>query len=224
MTGGFPEDIAVNPVTYETPADYIGYLNADDTWIEYDEESNTARIISVEAFVAHCRNATKSVGTFDDLNRSQAENYVFGDAENNALHFDATIARLLEENQKEYAAYSDWNSEYVSAYKEYAESADALGTDSLTRQNMYNPMYFLSEFYDGFGTSTPAKYWRIYSGIEQGDTSLTVEMNLSLALAQYNGVEDVEFETVWEQGHMMAERVGDSTHNFVSWVNSCLAP
>ena len=71
--------------TYETPEDYIASLNADGQWVEYDAETNTATITSVEAFAQHVKNATKSVGAFDDLARGQAENYVFGDAANDAL-------------------------------------------------------------------------------------------------------------------------------------------
>lgn len=47
-------------------------------------------------------------------------------------------------------------------------------------------------------------------------------MNLALALEQYKGVESVDFETVWEQGHTTAERTEDSTSNFIAWVNECL--
>jgi hypothetical protein len=32
-------------------------------------------------------------------------------------------------------------------------------------------------------------------------------------------VESVDFETVWGQGHTMAERARDSTSYFVAWVN-----
>ena len=34
-------------------------------------------------------------------------------------------------------------------------------------------------------------------------------------------VEDVDFATVWGQGHTMAERTGSSTENFIAWVNGC---
>ncbi|MDO4297788.1 MAG: hypothetical protein Q4C59_04820 [Lachnospiraceae bacterium] len=32
----------------------------------------------------------------------------------------------------------------------------------------------------------------------------------------------VDFETVWGQGHVEAERTGDSASNFIAWVNECL--
>lgn len=86
---------------------------------------------------------------------------------------------------------------------------------------MYNPMYYLSDYYEGYQTSNAARFWRIRTGINQGDTSLTTEVNLALALENYGG-RDVDFETIWGQGHTMAERTGDSSENFISWVNRCL--
>lgn len=209
--------------TYETVQDYIDSLNEDGTWVAYDEDGNTAYITSMEDFVQHCKTASKSVGAFDDLERSQAENRVFGNDESDALHFDTVLAGLLEENQEEYASYSDWDESVAEEYQQDLEETDKLGTDSGTRQNMYNPMYYLSDYYEGYNTSTPASYWRINTGIEQGDTALTVETNLVLALDQNENVEDVEFATVWGLGHTTAERTGDSTTNFIEWVNQCVS-
>jgi len=65
-----------------------------------------------------------------------------------------------------------------------------------------------------------APYWRIRTGIKQGDTSLCTEINLALALQAY-GVRDVDFETIWNQGHTQAEDTGDGTDNFIEWVQQC---
>ena len=208
-------------VTYETAQDYINSLNGEEAWITYNADTNTVDIISVEAFVTHCKNASKNVGAFDDLERSQAENMVFGNDENDALHFDTVMTELLENNQELYAAFADWDSSYVTAYQDDINNTDSLSNTSLTRQNMYNPMYYLSDYYEGYETSTVASHWRVHTGINQGDTSLTVEMNLALALEQYDDVESVDFEMVWGQGHTTAERTGDSTENFINWVNEC---
>lgn len=86
---------------------------------------------------------------------------------------------------------------------------------------MYTPLYYLMESSEGYGTSTPAKYWRIRTGICQSDTALTTEVNLALALESNDAVSSVDFATVWGQGHTMAERTGDSTSNFIAWVMEC---
>ena len=215
-------DTETESVTYETPEDYIASLNESETWVEYDAETGTAHVTSIAAFARQQKNATKNVGAFDDLDRGQAENYVFGDSQNDALHFDAAMAELLERNQEKYSQYSDFDPQYVTDYQEYKDSVDDWGSDSLTRQNMYNPMYFLSDYYDGCSTSRVASHWRIHTGITQGDTALTVEMNLALALQQNDSVNDVEFQTVWGQGHTMAERTGSGETNFIAWVAECL--
>ena len=215
-------DTETESVTYETPEDYINSLNETENWVEYDAETGKAHVTSIAAFARQQKTASKSVGAFDDLSRSQAENYVFGDSQNDALHFDAAMAAILEENQEKYSQYADFDPQYVTDYQEYKDSVDDWGSDSLTRQDMYNPMYFLSDYYAGCGTSHVASHWRIHTGITQGDTALTVEMNLALALQQNSEVDDVEFQTVWGQGHTMAERTGSGEENFIAWVAECL--
>ena len=128
----------------------------------------------------------------------------------------------MQKNKGNYSAYPDWNSSIVDAYATDLKSLDKFGNSIQYRQNMYNPMYYLSSGYDGIGTSIPATHWRIRTGIEQGDTALTVETNLALALKQDDSVKDVDFETVWGMGHTTAERSGSSTDNFISWVNKCV--
>jgi hypothetical protein len=209
---------AATSTTYQTATDYINSLNTATQWVTYDAATNTAKVTSLAGFVNSQKNPSKSVAAFDDLNRSQAENNVFGNDESDSLHFDSVLADLLAANQSQYATYSDWDASYVDAYAMDLQTADKLGNSIQYRMNMYNPMYYLADYYDGYQTSTPAQYWRINTGIEQGDTATTVEMNIALALQNYDGVKDVKFTTVWSQGHTMAERTGNSTDNFIAWV------
>ncbi|AWE41893.1 hypothetical protein [Actinobaculum sp. 313] len=82
---------------------------------------------------------------------------------------------------------------------------------------MYNPMYYLNSSYDGYQSSEVAQNWRIRTGIAQGDTANATEVNLALALENY-GVENLDFATIWGQGHTMAELNGNGTTNFIQWV------
>lgn len=205
-------------VSYENAQAYIDSLNADETWITYDESSNTASVESMSAFVNTLKNPRKTVGAFDGLDRSQGENEVFGTADNEALHFDAAMASLLADNQEKHAQYSDWNASYPTDFAEDLTYTDAQGVSMADRMNAYNPMYYLDDYYEGYGTSTVAPHWRIRTGINQSDTALTVETNLALALEQYEDV-SVDFATVWGLQHTTAERTGDATTNFVEWVN-----
>lgn len=199
--------------TYETAQDYIDALNADGEWVTYDAKTNTATITSVEAFVNALKNDSKNLGAFDQFDGGQAENTLFGYADGSGAHFDSTLAQIL----------TDLGSEYASAYSEDLAKTDSAGKTAEERLNMYTPLYYLLKSEEGYGTSTVAKYWRIRTGINQSDTALTTEVNLALALDNYDGVEDVDFETVWGQGHTEAERTGSSVENFITWVNECMA-
>ena len=207
--------------SYDTAANYIAALNGNDAWIAYDETTNSATITGLAGFVAHCKSASKNVGAFDAFDRSKAENQVFGNESTEGLHFDAEMATLLAGNADAYAALSDWDSSYPEAYKTDRAYVDAQGKSSDFRQEIYDPLYYLCDAYEGAGTSKPSAHWRIRTGITQGDTANATEINLALALAAAKGVSDVDFETVWGQGHTMAERTGSSTANFIEWVNSC---
>lgn len=222
QSGDVQSDSSDSSQTYQTAQDYIDSLNGNDTWIEYDSSTNTAKITSLAAFVKHCKNPSKSVAAFDDLKRSQAENGLFGLDANGSSHFDQILCDLLNNNSDKYSKYSDYSSDYATEYKSDLAQTDSLNNTMKTRVDMYNPMFYLCDYYDGAGSSDVAKYWRINTGIEQGDTSQCVDVNLYLAVNQKVGSDNVEFSTVWGQGHTQAERTGDSTSNFINWVNNCL--
>ncbi len=130
---------------------------------------------------------------------------------------------LLSEYGFEYSRLGNWDSAIADEYSADMEAEDSLGNSVSVRLSMYNPMYYISPYYEGYGTGTLAKHWRINTGIWQEDTALTVEANLALALESAKGVEDVRFEAVWGQGHAMAESSGSGGENFLAWLEECNA-
>ena len=216
------DDADADSTTYDTAQAYIDSLNADEDWIDYDEDSNTATVASLGAFAIVCKAPTKDVGAFDAFDLSQAENKVFSDGDVEARHFDRLMADLLSANAASYADLEDWDEGYPKEYEADLAEVDSVGLSVEERCDLYNPLYFLLESSEGFGSSTPAPHWRIRSGITQGDTALTTELNLALALQACEAVEDVDFATVWGQGHTTAERTGDADENFIAWVEECV--
>lgn len=207
ITGG----ISLNG-TYETARDYVSALNENGAWVTYNESTNTVEITSISDFVSAFKRASKKIGAFDQLDGGQGENTLFGYGDGSGAHFDGILGNLLAE----------LGSEYAESYRSDLGKTDSMGYTVEQRVNMYTPMYYLLGSSDGYGSSTVAKYWRIRSGINQSDTALTTEVNLALALENYDGVESVDFAAVWGAGHVEAERTGSSTENFIDWVNDCL--
>ena len=198
--------------TYETAQDYVDAMNANGEWVSYDEATNTATVTSIGDFVAAFKNASKNLGAFDQLDGGQGENTLFGYGDGNGAHFDSVLAGILD----------DLGSSYAEDYATDLAKTDALGNTVDARLDMYSPMYYLLEGSDGYQSSNVAKYWRIRTGIAQGDCALSTEMNLALALENYENVSSVDFETIWGAGHTEAERTGTSTENFIAWVNECV--
>ena len=219
---GPPQERRLSTI-YNTAQEYIDHLNEDFSWVTYDSSTNKAKITSVGDFVKKCKSPTKSVGAFDSFTKTQAENYVFGvDGVNYAKHFSQIISDLLNENKDVYSKLSNWNASYPDEYTQDLTKTDSIGKTIKERVSIYNPMYYLNEYYEGYKRSDVADYFRINTGIFQSDTSNVVEMNLYLALLNYG--KNAEFTTVWEKQHVEAERTGNAEDNFIAWVNKIESP
>lgn len=195
--------------TYNTVEDYIAALNSQSNWVTYDTSSKKATITSMTDFVKYMKSATKGMAAFDALDKSQGENQLFGYGDGQGVHWDSTLGSLVK------------GTDYETDFTTDLSKTDSLGKSVKERINMYTPLYYLSSYYDGYQSSNVAKYWRIRSGLSQGDTALSTELNLSLALQNF-GIKNVDFATVWGQQHTEAEVSGDSTSNFIEWINSSL--
>ena len=190
--------------SYDSAEDYIASLNSDTEWVTYDSATGEVTISSIEEFSLHCKKATKPVAAFDKLEKGGHELFNTGDGE--TTHFDSVLYEIIK------------GSSYEEEFAKDLASTDALGNSIEYRLNMFSPLYYLMEANEGYETANVASNWRIRTGIEQSDTPVTTEINLALALESYGS--EVDFETVWGQGHTQAERTGDSTDNFIEWVNS----
>jgi len=218
----FAQPTPSGSATYATPKDYVDALNADLKWVVYNASTNRVKILSMEAFVQHCKNASSDVCAFDDLRRGQPENKLFGTETDGKLHFDAMLFSLLQKNENKYKTYSDWNETLIDDFTADLKKTDALGTAVSHRAILYEPLYWLSGYYAGSGASKPAAHWRIRASVGNSMTPITGETNLALALRHVQGVSDVDFAEVWQQSGTMAERSGTVAENFVVWVDQCV--
>lgn len=197
--------------TFETASDYIDALNANGSWVTYDEKTNTATITSIADFAEAVKTASKGIAAFDQLDGGQGENTLFGYGDGEGAHFDSMLSQIL----------NNIGSSYSSDYAEDLAKKDALGHTVDYRLNMYSPLHYLLPSSEGYQTANVAKYFRINTGLWQSDTAVNTEANLVLALTNYGS--NVDYSFVWGQEHTMAERSGDSTGNFISWVNECIS-
>lgn len=214
---------SVQSVVYNTDIDYVNDLNSDSSWLTYNQRFATVRITSLGDFVRHLKKAVKDVGAFDAPDRSTFENQLFGTDKVGSLHFSKMMCDLVAAGSENYAKGASWNESYVDDWANDLQELDALDVNMSTRMDMFNPLFYVSGYYEGFGSADVAPHWRINSGLFQTDTSLCTEMNLALALQHYDGVSDVQFTPVWGQGHVLAEASGSAEENLLGWIASCCA-
>lgn len=228
-TGSALELSSTSDGYYQTGSYYsyiMGVINdAVSRYNKYNSASvssySTTDATALHSFCSSNKSASKGLGAFDGYaSMSNPENTLFG-ISGTAGHFDSYLADVVKTYASSY--YSSFTSALAST------NVDAVGKDVPTRVMMYTPLYYLVDnttYYSGGGkgSSDVAPYWRIRTGIKQGDTSLSTETNLALALKNYDGVKDVDFETIWGLAHTTAEDEGESyaTSNFISWVEKCV--
>lgn len=213
----------VQSVRFDTPTAYVNALNSGERWLTYNQNRGSVRISGLGPFVTHVRPPQDSVPAFDLPDRSATANQLFGIDDESTLHFDDTVAQLIAQHIDTYSAAQGWDNKYVTEWGDDVAKTDALNNTVSQRVDLFNPLYYLSGSYDGFGTANVAPHWRINSGLSQSDAPLCTEANLALALSHYDGVQDVAFTPVWGQGHVLAERTGSAAGNFVDWVRSVCA-
>ncbi len=179
-------------------------------------------ITGLQGFVTSQKSPSKDIGAFDAPDRSATENIVMGKG-TQGLHFSKLSRDVLAANESTYSSLTGWSGDYAaSTWDSDFATTDETGGDAVSREQMYEPLYYLLDSRGGQGSSRVAPNWRIRTGITQGDAASTVEINLALAL-QALGNTKVDFATVWGQGHTMAERTGDGAANFIAWVKEASA-
>ena len=191
--------------SYLTPDKYLTHLNEKKKWITYSYEARRTKISDIHDFMVTLKPAIRAIGAFDSLSRTQVDNILFGLGDGKGLHFDSHTAKVMEKTP------------YGKEFSADMKKQDKLGRTVSQRVDMYNPLYFTMPSYMGFRSSKVAPYWRIRTGLSQGDTSLATEVNLFLALQNFQGVKNVDYQAIWGLKHVMAEQSGDSTENFIKW-------
>ena len=211
----------VQSTIYDSATNYFAALNSDYWWINYNLKRETVKVQSMRDLATHVRPAELPCSPFDRPDRSAKTNQLFGIGEESTLHFDALEGELVEKNASTYAACSDWDASYESAWSLDLDKKDSLDTDMSMRVNMMNPLYWLSGAYEGYGRAGVAAHWRINEGVFDTSVSPCTAANIAFALGKYDGVADVAYTPVWGQGHILAERSGSPAGNLVDWVIEC---
>ncbi len=201
---------------YATPEEYLASFGDTSGWLQKNEDGSYT-ITDLDTFLVGTnliRN--KDIPGFDVFDLS-AENDAFGTNTQGAVHFSASVAKLLQDNYDRYSELDGFVDYDIDAYIEQALT----GADSDYIANqvyLMNATQILLE-----GNSTPAQYWRTRNGTADPDTSFSVAYNLCMAALSHEQVKEVNYSLVWSMGHGGQE--GTTTGTFAAWINEiCMVP
>ena len=179
-------------------------MNAKKNWV-LDRSISGIQISSIKDFLNAFRLKQLPMAYYDNFNKDSKDNVLFG-VNGQGIHFDAYTAETFKNTPQGKEIQAD-------LYKR-----DIVGNTTTMRVNLYNPLYYLIPSYDGYNTSTVAPLWRIRAGLLQTHTILPISVNLFLAVNNYPGIRDVDYEAVWGMGDIK-EISHKDRKEFISWIS-----
>ena len=223
----------VKELTAEEEEAYVGLLLAtneeDDPWLIKVGES-TYEIIDLDGFIHNFGDygnpdtigqvfgRNKNVPGFDTL-ALDAENNAFGYNDQVAVHYSATVGKVLADNYEKYLPLMT-EEEKASVDLWIEQTLEGELAEFLEYQTyLMDTMEILYDYKDGKVEMDPCQYWRIRSGTADQHTSFTIGYNLALSLIA-NGF-DTDYHLVWAMIHG-GEVEGTSTGTFIDWAESIL--
>ena len=223
----------VKELTAEEEEAYVGLLLAtneeDDPWLVKTGESEYL-ILDLDGFIHNFGDygnpdtigqvfgRNKNIPGFDTLVRD-AENNAFGREDQVAVHYSATVGKILQDNYEKYLGLmTEEEKEEVDLW--ISQTLEGELAEFLEYQTyLMDTMEILYQYKDGKVEMNPAEHWRIRSGTADQHTSFTIGYNLALSLIA-NGF-DTDYHLVWAMIHG-GEVEGTSTGTFLQWAESIL--
>lgn len=151
----------------------------------------------------------KNIPGFDTMNMD-AENNAFGTAEEEAVHFSASVAAVLEANYERYSALEGFNADEVDAYIEEASREDIA-----CQTYLMNATAIMLDCAKGEQDADIARFWRVRSGTADEHTSFSIGYNLAMSAIMAGA--EADYSLVWAMPHGNNE--GSSTGTFIDWVH-----
>lgn len=198
----------------EDPATYLQEKYGDTSdWLKAKGDG-TYEITDLANFIngtGLVRN--KDIPGFDTLDMS-AENDAFGTSDTQAVHFSASIAKIIQNNYDAYKDLAGFNAEQIDVYIKNALTGEE-AADIAEQTYLVNATQIMLDVAAGKQDADIARYWRTRNGTADQHTSFSVAYDICLA-ARMAGSES-DYALVWAMGHGSNE--GTTTGTFVDWIS-----
>lgn len=194
---------------YKTLEEYLAGLG--EGWFTIDEATGQVTIADLDTFVQNHIKRKKMCPSLDSYNYKSNENNAFKDADGNISHFSDTVYNALKELREDYdkdpssitrsdgSAITEEDLAYLDALIGDYETAG--NPDDVYMLEVMSPInYVIGEF-----EATPAAYWRLRIGSEDGDHGAPAAWLIYEALQKHHPEVTSEIGIAWGFGHEWAE-------------------
>lgn len=124
-------------------------------------------------------------------------------------------------SKNDYISYDEnLNIAKIKNLKEFGLSFENTNLNKKVSKNLYNPVYFLSNKYNGNGTSYISRHWNIFNILNENDLNDFSTMNLKLLLQKNEDVNKINYNDVWGRDYTKEEIKNMEFENLKSWIKS----
>ncbi len=192
---------------------YYATLSDAESWL-VENEDGTWSVTDIAGFLNGTGlSRNKDIPGFDTFFATE-EGDGFGTAEEEGVHFSASVAAVLEANYDEYSAMEGFDDQDVDAYIEQANREDIQ-----EQAYLMNATQIMLAVAAGEEEADPAQYWRTRNGTADEHTSFSIAYNLCLSALAAGS--EIDYSLVWDMPHGSDE--GETTGTFVEWVHAICA-
>lgn len=188
---------------------YFASLSDTDQWLRQNADGSYA-VTDLGGFLRGTGlKRNKDIPGFDTFHLT-AENDAFGEVEERAVHFSASVAVVLEQNYDRYKTLPGFEACDVDAYIQQGKRED------LERQTyIMNATHILLDCARGRQKTDFSRFWRTRNGAADEHTSFSIAYDLCMA-ARMAGAE-ADYALIWNAPHGDVD--GDGTGSFAEWVH-----
>lgn len=198
---------------FESAEAYFESLDNTDAWLVKNADGSYAVTDLAGMLNGTGLARNKDIPGFDTFFATEEGNG-FGTADEDGVHFSASVAAVLEKNYDKYSKLDGFAEQDVDAYIEQANRADIA-----EQAYLMNATAIMLNVANGTEQSDISRYWRTRNGTADEHTSFSIAYNLCLSASAAGA--DVDYSLVWNMAHGSAE--GESTGTFVEWVHAICA-
>ena len=206
----------------------------EDLAIQYAEYINNLKLKDEHGSLLYLKETDKGIyseGTYINYIMSNYENSINNFIKETNFPYTNTEKNTTYNTVKDYIDSLNSKNDYISYnenlniskiqnLKEFGLHFENNNINNIVSQNLYNPVYFLSNKYNGNGTSYISRHWNIFNIINENDLNDFSTMNLKLLLQKNEDVNKINYNDVWGRDYTKEEIKNMEFENLKSWIRN----